>query len=192
MFPSNSEQWQDSDNDGYGDNSNGLDGDAFIDEPSQWSDADQDGYGDNPNGITPDACRIFNGFSNQDRFGYDSDLDGWSNPTENWTVADGADALPSIGSQWRDGDGDGYGDNISGDFADDCNWKAGNSTKAWIVNTSATIGFIEVPSYGYEDLDGDGWVDVTESQGMELDPDGPFDGDKDSVGSNSDTMIHVH
>ena len=34
MFPSNSEQWQDSDNDGYGDNSNGLDGDTFIDEPS--------------------------------------------------------------------------------------------------------------------------------------------------------------
>ena len=187
MFPSNSEQWQDSDNDGYGDNSNGLDGDAFIDEPSQWSDADQDGYGDNPNGITPDACPNFNGFSNQDRFGcLDSDLDGWSNPTENWTVADGADALPSIGSQWRDGDGDGYGDNISGDFADDCNWKAGNSTKAWIVNTSAAIGFIEMPSYGCEDLDGDGWVDVTESQGMELDPNEHFDGDKDGVGSNSD------
>ncbi len=187
VFPNNADQWVDSDNDGYGDNVNGENGDAFIDEPSQWSDADQDGYGDNPNGITPDACPNFNGFSNQDRFGcLDSDLDGWSNPTENWTVALGADALPSIASQWRDGDGDGYGDNISGDFADDCNWKAGNSTKAWIVNQSAAIGYIEVDSFGCEDLDGDGWVDVTESQGMELDPNEHFDADKDGVGSNAD------
>jgi hypothetical protein len=186
-FPSNAEQWSDSDGDGYGDNVNGLNGDKFIDEPSQWLDADQDGFGDNPNGITPDACPSVNGFSTEDRFGcLDSDLDGWSNPTTNWTIAQGADALPLQKSQWRDGDGDGYGDNLTGELADDCNWKAGTSTKAWIANSTAAVGFKEVPSYGCEDLDGDGWVDVTESLNMDLDPNEHFDGDNDGVGSNSD------
>ena len=186
-FPSNAEQWADTDGDGYGDNSNGLDGDKFKLEPSQWFDSDLDGYGDNPNGITPDSCPNTNGFSNQDRFGcLDSDLDGYSNPTESWTVQQGADALPQLPTQWRDGDGDGYGDNITGEFADDCNWIAGTSTKAWIVNTTEEIGFIEVPSYGCVDADGDGWVDVTESQNMDSDPNEYFDGDNDGVGSNSD------
>ena len=187
QFPDNDEQWLDTDGDGFGDNVNGRDGDKFKLEPSQWADADQDGFGDNVNGITPDACPTVNGFSNQDRYGcLDSDLDGWSNPTLNWTVEQGADALPLQKSQWRDGDGDGYGDNLTGELADDCNWKAGTSTKAWIANTSSPVGFIEVPSYGCEDLDGDGWVDVTESQNMQLDPSEHFDGDNDGVGSNSD------
>ena len=186
-FPSNNEQWSDSDGDGYGDNANGLEGDKFKNEQTQWYDSDQDGFGDNPNGITPDACPNTNGFSKQDRFGcLDSDLDGYSNPSADWTVAQGADALPQQSTQWRDGDGDGYGDNITGASPDDCNWKAGNSTKAWIVNTSSAIGYIEVPSYGCEDSDGDGWVDVTESQNMENDPNEYFDGDNDGVGSNTD------
>jgi hypothetical protein len=187
IFSNNSDQWSDSDGDGYGDNANGLEGDKFKHEPSQWFDSDQDGYGDNPNGITPDECPNLNGFSKEDRFGcLDSDLDGYSNPTVNWTVEQGADALPEQGSQWRDGDGDGYGDNITGSLPDDCNWKAGTSTKAWIVNTSSVIGYIEVPSYGCEDGDGDGWVDVTESLNMDADPNEYFDGDNDGVGSNSD------
>jgi hypothetical protein len=186
-FPSNNEQWSDSDGDGYGDNANGLEGDKFKNEQTQWYDSDQDGFGDNPNGITPDACPNTNGFSKQDRFGcLDSDLDGYSNPSADWTVAQGADALPQQSTQWRDGDGDGYGDNITGASPDDCNWKAGNSTKAWIVNTSSAIGYIEVSSYGCEDSDGDGWVDVTESQNMENDPNEYFDGDNDGVGSNTD------
>jgi len=187
IFPNNSDQWSDSDGDGYGDNANGLEGDKFKHEPSQWYDSDQDGYGDNLNGITPDECPNTNGFSKEDRFGcLDSDLDGYSNPSANWTVEQGADALPQQSSQWRDGDGDGYGDNITGSLPDDCNWKAGTSTRAWIVNTSSAIGYIEVPSYGCEDGDGDGWVDVTESLNMDADPNEHFDGDNDGVGSNSD------
>jgi|GEM_PF-1223430 len=42
---------QDIDGDGY---SNG--GDAFIYEPSQWNDTDGDGFGDNPEGVFGDAC----------------------------------------------------------------------------------------------------------------------------------------
>lgn len=186
-FPTNSDQWIDSDGDGYGDNANGLDGDKFKDEPTQWYDSDQDGYGDNPNGITPDACPDLNGFSKTDRFGcLDSDLDGYSNPTENWTIEQGADALPEQETQWIDADNDGYGDDPTGLIPDGCPWEAGTSTKAWIVNTSSAIGYIEVPSYGCADADGDGWVDVTESQGMETDPNEYFDADNDGVGSNSD------
>ena len=37
---------------------------------------------------------------------------GWlSDPGENWTAVDGADAFPSEPTQWRDRDYDGYGDN---------------------------------------------------------------------------------
>lgn len=186
-FPNNPDQWQDSDSDGYGDNRAGIDGDQFKNEPTQWADTDQDGFGDNPNGITPDACPTVNGFSKFDRFGcLDSDLDGYSNPTENWTILQGADSLPNQGTQWFDQDSDGYGDNATGLLADACPWEAGTSTKAWIVNSSASVGFVEVPSYGCKDEDGDGWVDQTESLGMETNPDEHFDADKDGVGSNAD------
>ena len=68
----------DADNDGYGDNPNGFNGDQFLNDPLRWSDRDgdnysdqenddafpldpsqwadqDDGYGDNPNGTRPDA-----------------------------------------------------------------------------------------------------------------------------------------
>ncbi|MFB1005286.1 MAG: hypothetical protein QMC59_02260 [Candidatus Poseidoniaceae archaeon] len=187
LFPNNAEQWQDMDGDGYGDNEQGLDGDMFPEEPTQWMDSDLDGYGSNPNGLMPDACPTTNGFSKYDRYGCsDTDLDGYSNPDESFGVEQGADALPSQGTQWLDQDGDGFGDNTSGLLPDACPWEFGNSTRAWIPNATSASGFIEVASNGCEDLDGDGWVDRTESIGMETDPDEHFDADKDGVGSNSD------
>lgn len=187
LFPNNAEQWQDMDGDGYGDNEQGLDGDMFPEEPTQWMDSDLDGYGSNPNGLMPDACPTTNGFSKYDRYGCsDTDLDGYSNPDESFGVQQGADALPSQGTQWLDQDGDGFGDNTSGLLPDACPWEFGNSTRAWIPNATSASGFIEVASNGCEDLDGDGWVDRTESIGMETDPDEHFDADKDGVGSNSD------
>jgi hypothetical protein len=135
----------------------------------------------------PDSCPTQNGFSKQDRYGCpDTDLDGYSNPDANFGVEQGADALPSQGTQWLDQDGDGYGDNTTGLLPDACPWEFGNSTKAWLANATAAVGFVEVVSNGCEDLDGDGWVDRTESIGMETNPDEHFDGDKDGVGSNAD------
>ncbi|MFL2950141.1 MAG: hypothetical protein ACJZ40_07140 [Candidatus Poseidoniaceae archaeon] len=187
LFPNNADQWQDRDGDGYGDNMQGENGDMFPDEPTQWEDGDQDGYGSNPDGLMPDSCPTQNGFSKQDRYGCpDTDLDGYSNPDANFGVEQGADALPSQGTQWLDQDGDGYGDNTTGLLPDACPWEFGNSTKAWLANATAAVGFVEVVSNGCEDLDGDGWVDRTESIGMETNPDEHFDGDKDGVGSNAD------
>ncbi|MGB1233178.1 MAG: hypothetical protein ACPHF0_03285, partial [Poseidonia sp.] len=173
--------------DGYGDNTNGQDGDVFPEESTQWADTDRDGYGDNPDGFKPDSCPTVNAFSSLDRYGCpDSDLDGYSNPDENWTVDDGADALPNNPTQWLDGDGDGYGDAGDGQSPDACPWEFGTSTKAVSVDANSTSGYVAVPSFGCLDEDGDGWVDRTESPLMDIDPNEHFDGDGDGVGSNSD------
>ena len=94
----------DEDNDGYNSSDQG-DGvvDAFPYDGTQWNDTDSDGYGDNPDpATTPDACINQFGTSTQDRFGCpDSDSDGWS---------DDGDWAPNDAEQWKDTDGDGYGD----------------------------------------------------------------------------------
>jgi len=110
----------DSDGDGYSnadlmwDYDNGAD--AFPDDPTQWADGDNDGYGDNPSGLTPDACPTIRDTSNIDRYGcVDTDGDGISDPDDEWTLADGADAcISGVGNSTADrtgcfdGDGDGY------------------------------------------------------------------------------------
>jgi hypothetical protein len=177
-FPLNPYQWTDSDGDGYGDNADAQGGDSFPTESSQWNDSDGDGFGDNLEGLNPDACPELNGFSTQDRFGcLDSDFDRYSDPTADWNISDGADALPNEISQWVDRDGDGYGENNTGVNPDSCPLIAGNSTKTWQVISDA-------PWYGCIDSDGDGWTDTSDafpSDSLEW-----FDGDGDNVGSNSD------
>ena len=125
-----------------------LGGDAFPDEASQWSDADGDGFGDNPLGITPDACPTVRDSSSIDRIGCaDTDGDGYSDPDDSWTLADGADACVSgAGNSTADrtgcfdADGDGYS-NPSGD------WKVKDGADAypddplrWIKDASSTDG----------------------------------------------------
>ena len=83
LFPNNPEQYADSDGDGYGDNELGEQGDFFPDNPEQWSDLDGDGYGDNSDGLM-------------------------------------GDQFIEDPSQWNDTDGDGYGDNPLGNTPDSC------------------------------------------------------------------------
>nr|AIF18031.1 OmpA domain-containing protein [uncultured marine group II/III euryarchaeote KM3_80_G12] len=109
---SGSSQWPtqgcpDRDGDGWEDGS-----DAFPDDVTQWRDSDSDNYGDEAGGMDPDACPQITGDSTQDRLGCpDQDGDGWSDPSANWSRADGADFFPSDITQWRDSDADGHGDN---------------------------------------------------------------------------------
>ena len=179
-FPLNSEQWIDSDGDGYGDNSNGFMGDKFVSEPSQWNDTDSDGYGDSSDGILPDSCPDVAGFSTEDRFGcIDSDLDYFSDPDDQWSIEDGADALPTDGTQWKDVDGDGFGDNPSpANNPDSCPLVPGNSSK------EVRIDGMIIDKYGCLDTDGDSYEDASDE--FPTDPTEWYDSDGDGVGANID------
>jgi len=182
----------DADGDGWSD-----EGDEVDDNPTQWEDYDDDGYGDNPSGTEWDACKERPGTSTGDRFGCpDNDGDGWSNDNDecpslaselsngcpdsdgdgwvdgggegevddcpnNWGtstvdqngcpdadgdgVSDENDPFYLDPTQWADEDEDGFGDEPGGNQADDClNWNG----------TSDQDGV-----FGCADGDGDGWAD---------------------------------
>ena len=162
--------------------------DAFPFEGSQWQDTDGDGFGDNWDdpmwneshlewGIgqwidvayQPDACPFILGYSFADRYGCpDADNDAWSDPGENWTAAEGADAFPFEPTQWRDRDFDGYGDNqtegakIIDDFPDNPTQFRDSDLDGWGDNQTYGATQIDdfpmIPSQ-YRDTDGDGYGD---------------------------------
>ena len=87
-------------------------------------------------------------------------------------VDDASDAFPDDPSQWDDTDGDGYGDNPSGSFADSCVLVAGSS-------------YLDL--MGCPDNDSDGISDLndvcpTTSSSLEVDQDGCAASEKDSDG----------
>ena len=74
----------------------------------------------------------------------DTDGDGWSDPTDGWDAHPygSADAFPTEALQWKDSDGDGFGDVPLGALRDDCPETFGTSTR---------------DVQGCEDNNGDGW-----------------------------------
>ena len=140
----------DSDGDTYSDPDAGWGAaegaDAYPADILRWSDADLDGIADQ----IDDACPLYAGNSTIDRIGCpDTDGDGVSDPDANWTVDNGSDAFKTDPTQVSDADGDGFGDNASGNLADDCPTQNGNS---WQNGT-----------LGCTDLDQDGWADQEDS-----------------------------
>ena len=201
VFPTEATQWLDVDGDGYGDNSEGFQGDGCVEitgestedffgcpdadtdgwsdlndafplESSQHADADGDGYGDNSNGFQADACPDVAGVSTEDRFGcLDTDSDGWS---------DLNDAFVDDSTQYSDQDGDGFGDNADGTTPDSCPGIYGLSTEN---------------RFGCPDADGDGWEDREDAYANDVrlwsDTDG--DGYADQGGTNmSDDCPEVY
>jgi len=194
-LPLNPTQWNDTDGDGYGDNSSGtqpdscpdiegysnvdrfgcpdgdndgssLENDAFPNEPTQWEDLDGDGFGDNPNGTQPDNCTTVLGTSHLDVYGCpDADNDGASDTNDLWA---------NDSSQWFDTDGDGWGDNQQGTDGDSCPTVFG----------TATLG--NAP--GCIDSDADGYADSDDSFPNEptqwADSDGDGFGDNQSSGAS--------
>ena len=185
LFPSNPDQYKDTDGDGYGDSTYGQDGDSFPDDATQWADSDGDGFGDNLEGTNPDACPDVSGSSTEDRLGCpDLDGDGWS---------DEGDAFPSEATQWADTDGDGYGDAQQGFRGDGCANEAGTSTRYLLYNP-VEDKVQTVSSYGCPDTDDDGYADESEAYWDADNCPGSLvgnstewlDEDRDCLGSNTD------
>ena len=134
-------------------------------DPLRWSDFDGDGYADQ----IDDACPLYWGDSSLDRMGCpDTDGDGTSDPDPGWTPDNGSDAFKTDPTQSTDSDGDGFGDNATGNLADDCPSVYGNS---WQNNT-----------FGCVDSDQDGWADQEDSHVD--DPSQWSDIDGDGFGDN--------
>ena len=118
--------------------------DAFPQDPTQWSDKDGDKFGDNASGVDADDCPDQNGTSMIDRKGCsDTDGDGVSDPSLEYSIADGADAFRDDPTQWADFDEDRYGDNPNGNEPDAC-------------PNAVRDGISSVDRYGCPDTDGDG------------------------------------
>ena len=194
-FPNDGTQWNDTDGDGFGDEPTGnyaddcptvfgdswqnetlgcpdADGDgwsdsedSFDDDQTQWRDIDGDGFGDNIGGTNPDSCPNEVGNSTQgNMLGCpDSDGDGW---------ADIIDAFPADDTQYSDQDGDGYGDNMSGNSPDSCPITYGNST-------IDRLGCVDTDGDGHSDLNDDFPTDPTRY--LDTDGDGYDDDEDDCV-----------
>jgi len=154
FLPDDASQTSDSDNDGYGDNPNGTNGDRFPTDGTQWNDTDNDGYGDNPNGNNPDR------FPSDSSQWNDSDNDGYGdNPN-----GTNPDRFPNDGTQWNDSDNDGYGDNATGNnpdrFASDSSQWNDSDNDGYGDNPNGTNPD-RFPSDGtqWNDTDGDGYGD---------------------------------
>ena len=193
-------QWSDFDGDGFGDNNgtgsiNGdicptqagnsanpisrgcpdSDGDGFVDpedafpqNPLQWSDRDGDGYGDEINKPGGDDCPdTFGTSSENNRYGcVDTDNDGW---------ADVDDEFPEDGEQWKDTDGDGYGDN----YLWTVTYVQDEDDEQKIIELRDQRGdaFPTVPDE-WSDQDGDGYGDnISDDFPLEATQWSDFDGD---------------
>ena len=185
IFASDPTQWLDTDGDGYYDNPNPAtnwddcptvwgtstidlqgcldsDGDGVSDSSDLWPsdptksiDTDGDGFAD-----SEDDCPNFHGNSTWVLQGcLDADGDGR-------TVE--YDVFPSDKTQWNDTDGDGFGDEPTGNLADDCPTTYGDS---WQNNT-----------LGCPDNDNDGWANKEDR--FENDSTQWHDVDGDGYGDN--------
>ena len=164
--------------------------DRFPTDPTQWADSDDDGYGDNPLGTNGDSCPSLFGNSTLGLLGcQDQDGDGHADqiddlpfePTQ-WDDLDGDgygdntsgvdhDEFKFDPTQQSDRDGDGYGDNIGGTRGDACPDTFGNST---------------ADRFGCLDSDGDGWSDA--GDGFDDDPLRWKDTDGDEVEDDLDAF----
>lgn len=138
-----------------------------------------------------DDCPFDDGDSRFDRLGCpDSDGDGWSDPDENWTVSNGADAFPVYPLAWMDTDGDGFTDQAMTNISDDCPYTKGTSRVILLGCSDIDRDF--VPDLYDDDADGDGIRNEMEraaSTGTRLYD--PFNADSTPVDTDQDTIPDV-
>ena len=158
---------QDTDYDTLGDTD-----DVFPMDPTQKTDSDGDGYGDSKIGMMGDNCTYYWGDSQYDQRGCpDQDGDGWS---------DLGDDFWREPTQWKDTDGDGFGDNHDGSSSRLIHWPGEFIENAYNPDPSpldfdndgfedeelSMVGIDDCPKeagwsfedrFGCLDTDGDGW-----------------------------------
>ena len=131
------------------------------------------------------------GNSTIDRDGcLDSDGDGYSDATSNWTKSDGADAFPNDSEAWSDLDNDGFTDQRGTDYTDDCPFTWGLSRV--ILKGCSDIDRDFVPDAYDDDADGDGIRNEMEraaSTGTQLFD--PYNGDSTPQDTDLDTIPDV-
>ena len=152
-WPDDPTQWADTDGDGYGDNGTigATNPDFFPYNIAAADDNDSDGYpdrwtssynGSNGQGLVLDGCPGVYGTSINPSPGCpDSDGDGWANTD---------DDFPLDPTQFLDFDGDGFGDNATGNNADECPFQFG------VADGTDGVG---CPLVNTDDDDGDGVYD---------------------------------
>ena len=156
-WPDDPTQWADTDGDGYGDNGTigATNPDFFPYNIAAADDNDSDGYpdrwtssynGTNGQGLILDGCPGVYGTSINPTPGCpDSDDDGWANTD---------DDFPLDPTQFLDYDGDGFGDNATGNNADECPFQFG------VADGTDGVG---CPLVNTDDDDGDGVYDDVDS-----------------------------
>lgn len=131
------------------------------------------------------------GNSTIDRQGcLDSDGDGYSDVSSNWTRSDGADVFPADPMAWSDLDNDGFTDQRGTDYTDDCPFTWGLSRV--ILNGCSDIDRDFVPDAYDDDADGDGIRNELErraSNGTVLFD--PFNGESTPLDTDLDTIPDV-
>jgi len=95
-FPYDPTQWNDTDEDGYGDNILGNNPDNFPHDPTEWNDTDGDRIGDNSDPFPNDSSQWL-----------DNDSDGCGDNIS----GNNPDMFPNDPTEWNDTDNDGVGDN---------------------------------------------------------------------------------
>ena len=146
-------------------------------------DSDNDGvndFYDQCGNTFPPVIVLENGCIDESKTNEDIDGDGFKgNYTyfpDNQTHV--GDAFPFDKTQWHDMDGDGFGDNVSGQNADSCPEVWGNSTEKFRLGCLDSDGdgysdllgddkFIENPTQ-WEDADLDGWGDNPDGEDADL------------------------
>lgn len=196
LFPADPNEWQDSDGDGVGDNS-----DAFINNAAAGVDDDNDGFPDAWAESCIASCRTQSGLV----------LDSSLNDFDNDGFTDDQDAFVEDPTEWLDSDGDGIGNNEDAfDLSAVASLDADNDglPDAWLDGClqnpvfplmlgDITLMIPELPCNTNDGLTLDRHLNDSDNDGYSndidvfpTDPKDWIDSDGDGVGDNTDAFVN--
>ena len=164
--------WQDSD-------------DTHPNDSSEWNDTDMDGFGDNSDDcidLVGNSTKGSIGCVDSDGDGWADQNDEFPYDNTEWkdsdsdSFGDNIDAFPYVSTQWLDTDNDGFGDNNTGLEGDDCISESGTSNKEGLFGCidsdgdgwADSIDDLPLNPQQYRDVDGDGVGDSASSGDFDL------------------------